>query len=347
MTIEVTRAAIPGTEPWKRPLAKVSDKPPAALPPLEDRLGGSRQRSPAVGWAARLGRFDRRSANRHRRALPAASCGFPDPGDDADRCRRLSSAGRAGGRRRGRGGQGDPPPRHRRVDRDRPADRAKQGRSPGRGGGDRRGPAPAVRADRGQRLRLRPDRPAARSSLIARAGAGPRRVRGPRPAAPRGVREAAAPSGSSRIPRWSPRSKRSRTGSKRWRAKSAARSACAPIPLSPCRAGMPSKPKAKNCPICGKPEQPEQAPFCSRGCKDRDLLKWLGEGYRIPGPPADPGRVDSERGRRLGSALASSGPAGPAAIAQVAQLVEHVTENHGVGGSIPSLGTIATLATCR
>ncbi len=26
-------------------------------------------------------------------------------------------------------------------------------------------------------------------------------------------------------------------------------------------------------------------------------------------------------------------------IAQVAQLVEHVTENHGVGGSIPPLGT--------
>ena len=49
--------------------------------------------------------------------------------------------------------------------------------------------------------------------------------------------------------------------------------------------------------MCGKAEQPEHAPFCSRGCKDRDLLKWLGEGYRIPGPPADdeqsPGRVDS------------------------------------------------------
>ena len=28
--------------------------------------------------------------------------------------------------------------------------------------------------------------------------------------------------------------------------------------------------------------------------------------------------------------------------AQVAQLVEHVTENHGVGGSIPSLGTIVS-----
>jgi hypothetical protein len=33
------------------------------------------------------------------------------------------------------------------------------------------------------------------------------------------------------------------------------------------------------------------------------------------------------------------GPAGPTG-AQVAQLVEHVTENHGVGGSIPPLGTI-------
>jgi hypothetical protein len=27
-------------------------------------------------------------------------------------------------------------------------------------------------------------------------------------------------------------------------------------------------------------------------------------------------------------------------LAQVAQLVEHVTENHGVGGSIPPLGTM-------
>ena len=45
----------------------------------------------------------------------------------------------------------------------------------------------------------------------------------------------------------------------------------------------------------------DYAPFCSRGCKDRDLLKWLGEGYRIPGPAAgyddDPaGGVDSEEG---------------------------------------------------
>ena len=52
---------------------------------------------------------------------------------------------------------------------------------------------------------------------------------------------------------------------------------------------MPKKPesKAKDCPLCGKASQSEHAPFCSRGCKDRDLLKWLGEGYRVAGPPAD------------------------------------------------------------
>ena len=52
--------------------------------------------------------------------------------------------------------------------------------------------------------------------------------------------------------------------------------------------------QTKACPICGKRETKEHAPFCSPRCKDRDLLKWLGEGYRIPGPPAEPDRVDSE-----------------------------------------------------
>jgi endogenous inhibitor of DNA gyrase (YacG/DUF329 family) len=63
---------------------------------------------------------------------------------------------------------------------------------------------------------------------------------------------------------------------------------------------MPSQPKSKACPLCGKPQSQEHAPFCSRGCKDRDLLKWLGDGYRIPGPPVDPqqaaGGVDSSEG---------------------------------------------------
>ena len=50
----------------------------------------------------------------------------------------------------------------------------------------------------------------------------------------------------------------------------------------------------KPCPVCGKPPQPDHAPFCSRGCKDRDLLQWLGDGYRIPGPAVDSERLDSD-----------------------------------------------------
>jgi len=57
---------------------------------------------------------------------------------------------------------------------------------------------------------------------------------------------------------------------------------------------MRKQPDAKTCPICGQPEAKQRAPFCSRGCKDRDLLNWLGEGYRIAGPAADPERVDSD-----------------------------------------------------
>jgi endogenous inhibitor of DNA gyrase (YacG/DUF329 family) len=44
----------------------------------------------------------------------------------------------------------------------------------------------------------------------------------------------------------------------------------------------------KKCPICGKPAKPDQRPFCSSPCRDRDLLKWLGDGYAVPGPPAPP-----------------------------------------------------------
>ncbi len=51
--------------------------------------------------------------------------------------------------------------------------------------------------------------------------------------------------------------------------------------------GMSMSRKANSCPLCRKPESPEYKPFCSRGCKDRDLLKWLDEGYRVPGPAAD------------------------------------------------------------
>lgn len=59
----------------------------------------------------------------------------------------------------------------------------------------------------------------------------------------------------------------------------------------------------QKCPVCKKAPQPNFAPFCSAGCKDRDLLQWLGEGYKVPGPTVsldeigehlanDPGRGD-------------------------------------------------------
>ena len=52
-------------------------------------------------------------------------------------------------------------------------------------------------------------------------------------------------------------------------------------------------PQLPRCPVCNKPAVAEHTPFCSRGHKDRDLLQWLDEGYRIPGPPADEEGLDS------------------------------------------------------
>jgi hypothetical protein len=60
--------------------------------------------------------------------------------------------------------------------------------------------------------------------------------------------------------------------------------------------------RSDSCPLCGKPASAAHKPFCSQGCRDRDLLNWLGEGYRVPGTPADPDAIlpqddglDSER----------------------------------------------------
>jgi endogenous inhibitor of DNA gyrase (YacG/DUF329 family) len=44
----------------------------------------------------------------------------------------------------------------------------------------------------------------------------------------------------------------------------------------------------RKCPICRKPRVAEFTPFCSARCRDRDLLKWLDDGYALPGPAADP-----------------------------------------------------------
>jgi endogenous inhibitor of DNA gyrase (YacG/DUF329 family) len=45
--------------------------------------------------------------------------------------------------------------------------------------------------------------------------------------------------------------------------------------------------KSASCTICGKPQQPRFAPFCSRRCADIDLGRWLKGGYAIPGPPQE------------------------------------------------------------
>lgn len=40
----------------------------------------------------------------------------------------------------------------------------------------------------------------------------------------------------------------------------------------------------RKCPICGKPRAAEHTPFCSKRCRDRDLVQWLDGGYALPGP---------------------------------------------------------------
>jgi hypothetical protein len=53
LTVEVTREAIPGTEPWKRPLARVSDQPPRAAAPIAGRevpFPSPRDELGELGW---------------------------------------------------------------------------------------------------------------------------------------------------------------------------------------------------------------------------------------------------------------------------------------------------------
>ncbi|MBS0503446.1 MAG: DNA gyrase inhibitor YacG [Proteobacteria bacterium] len=52
--------------------------------------------------------------------------------------------------------------------------------------------------------------------------------------------------------------------------------------------------KLNACPLCGKPGESAHQPFCSQGCKDRDLLNWLGDAYRMPGPSADQNPLDRQ-----------------------------------------------------
>jgi len=61
--------------------------------------------------------------------------------------------------------------------------------------------------------------------------------------------------------------------------------------------------KEVRCPVCRRPtrwhDNPYR-PFCSERCRLQDLGNWLGERYRIPGPPAarppDDSQTDGEDG---------------------------------------------------
>jgi uncharacterized protein len=46
--------------------------------------------------------------------------------------------------------------------------------------------------------------------------------------------------------------------------------------------GRAKKPRAKPCPICGKPATEASRPFCSERCRDVDLNRWLSGSYAIP-----------------------------------------------------------------
>ena len=65
--------------------------------------------------------------------------------------------------------------------------------------------------------------------------------------------------------------------------------------------GQAERVRVTKCPLCGSNAAAPFKPFCSQGCRDRDLLNWLGDAYRVPGGPADPellqnnpGGLDSE-----------------------------------------------------
>jgi endogenous inhibitor of DNA gyrase (YacG/DUF329 family) len=37
-----------------------------------------------------------------------------------------------------------------------------------------------------------------------------------------------------------------------------------------------------SCPLCKNPSNSTFDPFCSKSCKNTDLLRWFNEDYRIP-----------------------------------------------------------------
>jgi len=52
--------------------------------------------------------------------------------------------------------------------------------------------------------------------------------------------------------------------------------------------------RAPSCALCGKPQTVKFKPFCSKRCADRDLGKWLGGSYAIPGEPLSKAAQEEE-----------------------------------------------------
>ena len=54
--------------------------------------------------------------------------------------------------------------------------------------------------------------------------------------------------------------------------------------------------KGHACPVCGRPSDPAYRPFCSRHCKQLDLLRWLTEDYRVPAVEEDTAEEEDGEG---------------------------------------------------
>ncbi len=54
-----------------------------------------------------------------------------------------------------------------------------------------------------------------------------------------------------------------------------------------------SRPAEPRCVRCRRPQAAAFRPFCSAGCKDRDLLDWLGERHVLPGEPVADDALDN------------------------------------------------------
>ncbi len=50
------------------------------------------------------------------------------------------------------------------------------------------------------------------------------------------------------------------------------------------------------CPLCEKPSDPRNRPFCSKRCADLDLSRWLHGVYRVPTDEAPEGGGGEDEG---------------------------------------------------